>query len=167
MRVLKGKGGRVTALVFSPDGKTLAAGSTLRLDLWDVAAGTVSDMEVVFWGAEPDSLRFDPKGRRVLVGVGFNGGLRLIDVNDDGLVVSAGIDKTVHLWKIDGTPLHTWRGHTAGVKGISFVGRHVVSGSEDYTVRVWRLDDPPPPPRGTALKAWLDDQTNLTVGKAN
>src|SRR5690349_16923435 len=80
MRVLKGKSGRVTALVFSPDGKTLAAGSYCRLDLWDVAAGTVGDMEMVFWGAPPDSLRFDPKGRRVVLGVGFNGGLRLIDV---------------------------------------------------------------------------------------
>jgi WD40 repeat protein len=80
MLVLKGKSGRVTALVFSPDGKTLAAGTNLRLDLWDVAKGTVGEMEMVFWGAEPDSLRFDPKGRRVVLGVGFNGGLRLIDV---------------------------------------------------------------------------------------
>jgi WD40 repeat protein len=80
MRVLKGKSGRVTALAFSPDGKTLAAGTLLRLDLWDVAAGTVGGMEMVYWGAPPDSLRFDPTGRRVLLGVGFNGGLRHIDV---------------------------------------------------------------------------------------
>lgn len=96
---------------------------------------------------------------------GNEAGVKDIDVNDDGLVVAAGIDKTIHLWKLDGTLLHAWRGHTAGVKGIGFVGRYVVSGSEDYTVRVWPLDDPPPPPRGTALKAWLDAQTNLTVGK--
>jgi WD40 repeat protein len=80
MRILKGKSGQVTALVFSPDGKTLAAGTYCRLDLWDVAAGTVNGMEMVFWGALPDSLKFDPEGRRVLLGVGFNGGLRLIDV---------------------------------------------------------------------------------------
>lgn len=79
MRVLKGKSGRVTALVFSPDGKTLAAGSYCRLDLWDVAAGTVNGMEMVFWGAPPDSLKFDPKGR-VVLGVGINGGLRIIGV---------------------------------------------------------------------------------------
>jgi WD40 repeat protein len=80
MLVLKGKSGRVTALVFSPDGKTLAAGTNLRLDLWDVAKGTVDGMEMVFWGAPPDSLQFDPKGQRVLVGVGFLGGVRVIDV---------------------------------------------------------------------------------------
>jgi len=78
--VLKGKSRTVTALVFSPEGKTLAACTTLRLDLLDVGAGTVNGMEMVFWGAPPDSLRFDPTGRRVLLGVGFNGGLRIIDV---------------------------------------------------------------------------------------
>jgi len=80
MLVLKGKSGRVTALVFSPDGKTLAAGSYCRLDVWDVAARTVGELEMVFWGAPPGSLQFDPKGQRVLVGVGYLGGVRVVNV---------------------------------------------------------------------------------------
>lgn len=80
MRILKGKSGRVTALAFSPDGRALAVGTYCRLDVWDVAAGTANGMEMVFWGAPPDSLKFDPKGQRVLLGVGLNGGLRVIDI---------------------------------------------------------------------------------------
>jgi WD40 repeat protein len=80
MLVLKGKSGRVTALVFSPDGKTLAAGVNLRLDLWDVATRKVDGSEMVFWGAPPGSLQFDPKGHCVLVGVGYLGGVRVINV---------------------------------------------------------------------------------------
>ena len=80
MLVLKGKSGRVTALVFSPDGKTLAAGSYCRLDVWDVAARTVGELEMVFWGAPQGSLQFDPKGQRVLVGVGYLGGVRVVNV---------------------------------------------------------------------------------------
>lgn len=79
MRVLKGKSGWITALAFSADGKTLAAGTYCRLDVWDVSAGTVDGLEMVYWGALPGSLQFDPKGRRVLLGVGYNGGVRVID----------------------------------------------------------------------------------------
>lgn len=78
MRVLKGKSGWITALTFSADGKTLAAGAYCRLDVWDVTAGAVDGMEMVYWGASPGSLQFDPKGR-VLLGVGYNGGVRVID----------------------------------------------------------------------------------------
>jgi WD40 repeat protein len=77
MRIFKTKSRWVTALAFSPNGKALAAGSYLRLDVWDVAAGTVDSGEMVFWGALSGSLRFDAKGR-VILGVGYNGGLRII-----------------------------------------------------------------------------------------
>ena len=93
---------------------------------------------------------------------GNEAGIKDIDMNAEGLVVSAGIDRSVRVWKLDGTLLHTWRGHAAAVKGVAIVGRHVVTGAEDHMVRVWNLDDPPPAPRGPALRAWLEEHTNLT-----
>ena len=49
------------------------------------------------------------------------------------------------------------------IGGSGFVGRHVVSGSEDKMVRIWNLDDPPPPPHGSALRGWLGAQTNIEI----
>ncbi|HVL11278.1 MAG TPA: WD40 repeat domain-containing protein [Gemmata sp.] len=48
--------------------------------MWDVAARTVGELEMVFWGAPQGSLQFDPKGQRVLVGVGYLGGVRVVNV---------------------------------------------------------------------------------------
>jgi WD40 repeat protein len=96
---------------------------------------------------------------------GNEAGIKDIDVSPDGLVTSAGIDGVVRVWKLDGTLVHTFRGHSAAVKGIAFAGRHIVSGSEDHQVRLWSLDPPPPPPRGSQLRGWLDAQTNITLTK--
>ena len=80
MRVLKSEGPAVTALTFSPNGKLLAAGSSSRVDVWDVAAGTVDGWRMPIWGMPPDNVRFDPSGKRLLVGLGLQRGLYLIDV---------------------------------------------------------------------------------------
>ncbi|WP_439626364.1 WD40 repeat domain-containing protein [Gemmata sp.] len=95
MRLLKGKSGRVTVLAFSPDGRTLAAGTYLRLDLWDVAAGTVDSAEMVYWAALPGSLRFDPKGRHLLLGVGYNGGVRVFNARTWGFQETAKFDSNL------------------------------------------------------------------------
>ncbi|VTT97065.1 (myosin heavy-chain) kinase : (Myosin heavy-chain) kinase OS=Calothrix sp. PCC 6303 GN=Cal6303_2739 PE=4 SV=1: WD40: WD40: WD40 [Gemmataceae bacterium] len=95
MRLLKGKSGRVTVLAFSPDGKTLAAGTYLRLDVWDVAAGTVDSAEMVYWAALPGSLRFDPKGRHLLLGVGSNGGVRVINPRTWGVQEAGKFDSNL------------------------------------------------------------------------
>ena len=93
---------------------------------------------------------------------GNTAGVKDIDVSGE-LVVSAGIDGIVRVWKVDGTLVHTFKGHGSAVKGIAFAGSHVVSGAEDKNVRVWRLVTPPAPPTGPALRAWLDEQTNVEI----
>jgi len=83
---------------------------------------------------------------------------------DDHWVASAGLDGSVWVWPIGGGQGRRFLGHAAAVKAVAFTrdGR-LVSGAEDDRARIWRLDDVGAPPTGAALRAWLDQQTNLTV----
>ena len=65
------------------------------------------------------------------------------------LLVSSG-DKTASIWKVpsgtakwSSTPHLTLKGHTEGVLASSFLGddSHVITGSYDSTIRVWRTSD--------------------------
>src|SRR3954468_16809095 len=80
MRVLKGKAGSVTALAFSPDGATLAACTSGRVTLWDVAKGTGDTRDMGISGAPLDNLRFDPSGRWLLMAFGLQRGLHVMKV---------------------------------------------------------------------------------------
>jgi WD40 repeat protein len=87
---------------------------------------------------------------------------------DDGsLLASAGIDGTVHVWPVAGGPPRVLRGHRGSVKAVSFApdGHWLASGSDDDHVRVWPLQPLPAPPEGAALRAWLDQATNINVAR--
>ncbi|WP_293061991.1 MULTISPECIES: hypothetical protein [unclassified Moorena] len=61
---------------------------------------------------------------------------------DGQLIASGSRDKTIKLWRKDGTLLKTLRGHRAGIHSVSFSqdGQIIASGSEDKTVKLWRKD---------------------------
>jgi WD40 repeat protein/serine/threonine protein kinase len=61
---------------------------------------------------------------------------------DGQRVVSASLDRTVRVWKADGSAPMVLRGHDDGVVSASFSpdGQQVVSASWDKTVRVWKAD---------------------------
>ncbi len=62
---------------------------------------------------------------------------------DGAYIVSASTDKTVRVWRADGTgEPRVFRGHDDAVLSASFSpdGAHIVSTSLDKTVRVWRTD---------------------------
>ena len=84
MLLFKGKSSPVTGLAFSPDGGTLAAGSSSRVDFWDVATGKGDAWEMGLWGAPPDNVRFDPSGKWLLVATGLERGLHVVEVPTGG-----------------------------------------------------------------------------------
>jgi WD40 repeat protein len=61
---------------------------------------------------------------------------------DGQLIASASRDKTVKLWRTNGTLVTTLIGHEDGVTSVSFSsdGQLIASGSWDGTVRLWRRD---------------------------
>jgi WD40 repeat protein/tRNA A-37 threonylcarbamoyl transferase component Bud32 len=152
--------GKVSAVLFSPDGKALACASvggpeltvfgkmserfrerSGQLRLWDVA-GKHQRTAVEFSGGVWAGA-FSPDSRKLAVAVGPFGEIRIVDVQ-------SGKETGTH-----------FRGHIAPVYRLSFSadGKRLFSLSRDRTVKVWEVDTVPEPsilpPRAASATFWV------------
>lgn len=76
---------------------------------------------------------------------GHDGGVLSVDISsDDRFIATASNDKTVKLWAIDGTLLHTLAHHDTVYRvALSPDGQRVLTGSLDGTLQVWSIEGEP------------------------
>ncbi len=74
---------------------------------------------------------------------GHDGVVRSVRFNPDGkIIASASRDKTIKLWRFDGTIMQTLVGHNDEVTSLAWSpdGKMIASASRDKTIKLWRLD---------------------------
>jgi WD40 repeat protein len=118
--VLRGHGGPVRAVVFSPDGKLIASASEDKtISIWD-AATKKEKRSLEGHGEAVTAVAFSPRGQ---------------------LLASAGADKTMRLWETatGGELANMEEGHSDTIGGIAFApsGRQIATASADKSVGLW------------------------------
>jgi WD40 repeat protein len=123
VRKLEGHKGALNALVFSPDGGTLFAGSGEN-----ALAG-----EIKVWRVADGSLVRTIEGHRDTI--------YALALSPDGkLLASGSYDQQIKLWNTEtGAEVKTLRGHNGAVFGLAFRpdGKILASTSADRTVKLW------------------------------
>ena len=153
----------VDSVTFSPDGKTLASGSSdTSIRLWDVRTGKVLRTLAGHTGSVY-SVDFSPDGKKIVSG-SQDASIQVWDVNSgkalrtltgyaapvysvafspDGKTVAGGSrDKTNRLWDVDnGRVLRTLTGQTDLIYSVAFSpdGKTLASASQDKTIRLWDI----------------------------
>jgi hypothetical protein len=148
----------VYAVAFSPDGRTILAGSYDRtVRLWEAATGRPVGAPLSHPGYVM-AVAFSPDGKTILAG-GFEGGARLWDTST-GSPIGPPLPHPAGPWPSrPGSPVQRF----AGVSSLGFAadGRSLFT-SDSAMARAW--DAPPPLPDDLPrLSAWIEAATGLAL----
>jgi WD40 repeat protein/Mg-chelatase subunit ChlD len=191
-QILKGHSSRVTSVVYSPDGNTLASGSRDNtVKLWDAETG---ELKHTLTGHSNDvnAIAFSPDGKtlasasydktiklwNVQTGelehtlTGHSSLVMLIAYSPDGKTLASASsflsnDKTIKLWNVKtGELKHTFTGHFYGINAIAYSpdGKTLAS-ANDQTVKLWDVKTGELKQTLTGHSNWVRDVAYLPDGK--
>lgn len=160
---LVGHTGTVTALTYSPDGRSIiSAGADATVRIWTATSGLLARVIPLDHGA---ATAIAVQGDRLATGHAdgyiavwdMSSGHKLADLRRNeaaiwslaftdvqGRLVAAGHDWKVSLWDLrtPAAPIHIFDGHENAVQAVAFSakGPYLASGAADRTVRLWNLN---------------------------
>ena len=120
---------RITSIIFSPDGQTIATAN--------------SDRSIRLWRINGDTNGNALDIRLVKILNGHRDWVTSLSFSPDGnTIASASRDRTVKLWSLDGSLIKTLAGHKGWVNQVRFSpdGKTLASAGEDNQIRLWRSD---------------------------
>ena len=120
-KTLTGHSNWVLSVVYSPDSRYLASGSSDKtIKIWEVATETelrtLTGHSMTVW-----SVAYSPDGR---------------------YLASGSLDKTIKIWEVaTETELRTLTGHSEGVLSVAYSpdGRYLASGIGDGAIKIWEV----------------------------